>query len=155
MSVLRVLISALSFFAISTAWPVRAEDTSVIDIIVDQARLIRLDTNAVQIIIGNPAVADVAIQGRRLLIVTGKSYGTTNLIALDAEDREILNAKLDVREANSRQVTVYKGAARHSYHCAPNCQRILSIGDDKAQFEQLADTVSKKFSVVNSVIGGN
>jgi hypothetical protein len=32
---------------------------------------------------------------------------------------------------------------------------VLSIGDDKAQFEQLAETVSKKFGVVNSAMGGN
>jgi hypothetical protein len=31
---------------------------------------------------------------------------------------------------------------------------MLSIGDDKAQFEQLADSVSRKFGVVNSAIGG-
>ncbi len=31
---------------------------------------------------------------------------------------------------------------------------MLSIGDDKTQFEQLAETVTKKFGVVNSAIGG-
>lgn len=127
----------------------------LVETTIDEATLIRLDTDAVQLIVGNPAVADANAQNPRLLVITGKSYGATNLIALDSEGREILNARLGVREGDMRQVTLFKGTMRQSLHCAPDCQRTLSVGDDKAQFEQLADTVSKKFGVVNSAIGGN
>lgn len=151
----RVFLSALLIVVTGVIAPSQAGEVVSVDVIIDQARLIRLDSDAVQIIIGNPAIADVAAQAPRLLVVTGKSYGTTNLIALDADDREIFSAKLGVREADMRQVTLYKGTARQSYHCAPDCQRTLSIGDDKSQFEQLAESVSKKFGVVNSAIGGN
>ncbi len=154
MFILRLLVSLLSIVVMCASVPSRAGEAISIDVVIDQARLIRLDVAAAQIIIGNPAIADVAAQGPKLLVVTGKSYGTTNLIALDADDREIFNAQLGVREADIRQVTLYKGTARQSYHCAPDCQRTLSIGDDKSQFEELADTVSKKFGVVNSAIGG-
>ncbi|MGF1619541.1 MAG: pilus assembly protein N-terminal domain-containing protein [Rhodomicrobiaceae bacterium] len=128
------------------------EDTYV-DVIIDQARLIRLKRDTTQIIIGNPAIADASAQDSRLLVITGKSYGMTNLIALDAEGREIFRARLAVREGDARQVTLYRGTSRQSYYCAPDCQRTLSLGDDKAAFEQLAGTVSAKFGVVNSAIG--
>ena len=131
-----------------------AGDPSVVETTIDEATLIRLGRDAAQLIIGNPAIADVSAQGLRLLVVTGKSYGTTNLIALDIEGREIFNARLGVREGDNRQVTVYKGTMRQSLHCSPDCQRTLSIGDDKAQFEQLAETVTRKFGVVNSAVGG-
>jgi hypothetical protein len=133
---------------------VLAEDPSLVETTIDEATLIRLGTDAAQLIVGNPAIADVSAQSPRLLVVTGKSYGATNLIALDSEGREIFNARLGVREGNKRQVTLYKGTLRQSLHCAPDCQRMLSIGDDKTQFEQLAETVTKKFGVVNSAIGG-
>ena len=123
------------------------------DVDIDQARLIRLERDAAQIIVGNPAIADVSAQGSRLLVITGKSYGTTNLIALDARGREIVSARLAVREEDARRVTLYRGTSRQSYHCAPDCQRVLSLGDDKSAFEQLADTVSKKFGVVDAAIG--
>ncbi len=154
MDFLRVLLSA--FLVVWLGVPVAswAGASSVVDVTIDQARLIRLETDAAQIIVGNPAIADVSAQNARLLVVTGKSYGTTNLIALDSEGREIFSARLGVREGEMRQVTLYKGTARQSYHCAPDCQPVLSIGDDKARFEQLADTVSKKFGVVSSAIGG-
>ena len=131
-----------------------AEDPSLVETTIDEATLIRLGTDAAQLIIGNPAIADVSVQSPRLLVVTGKSYGTTNLIALDSAGREIFNARLGVREGDKRQVTLYKGTMRQSLHCAPDCQRMLSIGDDKTQFEQLAETVTRKFGVVNSAIGG-
>jgi hypothetical protein len=130
-----------------------ADGDIYVDVIIDQARLIRLKRDTTQIIIGNPAIADVSAQDSRLLVITGKSYGTTNLIALDAEGREILSARLAVREGDARQVTLYRGTSRQSYHCAPDCQRTLSLGDDKAAFEQLAGTVSAKFGVVNAAIG--
>lgn len=129
-----------------------ADGVGLVDVIVDQARLIRLDQDTTQIIVGNPAIADVSAQDSRILVITGKSYGTTNLIALDKDGREILNARLAVREGDARQVTLYRGTSRQSYHCAPDCQRTLSLGDDKAAFEQLAETVSKKFGVVESAI---
>jgi Pilus formation protein N terminal region len=134
--------------------PVLADDPSLVETTIDEATLIRLGTDVAQLIVGNPAIADVSAQSPRLLVITGKSYGATNLIALDSEGREIFNARLAVHEGDKRQVTLYKGTMRQSLHCAPDCQRMLSIGDDKTQFEQLAETVTRKFGVVNSAIGG-
>ncbi len=138
------------------AWPtgVLADDPSLVETTIDEATLIRLGKDAAQLIVGNPAIADVSAQSPRLLVITGKSYGATNLIALDSEGREIFSARLAVRDGDKRQVTLYKGTMRQSLHCAPDCQRMLSIGDDKTQFEQLAETVTKKFGVVNSAMGG-
>jgi hypothetical protein len=134
--------------------PAAAQNVSAVDVRIDEARLIRLDRDAVQVIVGNPAIADVAAQGSRLLVITGKSYGSTNVIALDAQGREIISAQLGVAPNDARLVTVYRGALRTSLHCTPDCQRTLAIGDDKTQFEQLAESVAKKFGVVNSAVAG-
>jgi hypothetical protein len=154
MDFLRVLLCGLLVVLHGMPKASFAAGSVIVDVTIDQARLIRLKSDAAQIIVGNPAIADVAAQDVRLLVVTGKSYGTTNLIVLDGEGREIFNADLGVREGGVRQVTLYRGTSRQSYYCAPDCQHMLSIGDDKARFEQLADSVSKKFGVVNSAIGG-
>jgi hypothetical protein len=130
-----------------------AETVSVVDVAIDEARLVRLKTDAAEIIVGNPAIADVVAQSSRLLVVTGKSYGSTNVIALDASGQEIYSARLGVKEGDVRLVRIYKGTLRQSLHCAPGCQRTLAIGDDKTQFEQIADTVTKRFKVVQSAMG--
>jgi Flp pilus assembly secretin CpaC len=146
-------ISLISLFGAPSAW---SESRSIdIDVTIDEARLVRLDMDAAQIILGNPVIADVTVQSARLLVVTGKSPGATNVIALDAEGREIVSLRLDVKEGDARLVTVYRGVARQSLHCAPDCQRTLALSDDKSQFEQAADSVTKKFGVVSSAIGGN
>lgn len=155
MASLRYLVPIIMSVNLACSPAIATDKNLPLNIAIDEAKLIRLGEDAAQIIVGNPAIADVTPQSARLLVVTGKSYGTTNLIALNAKGGEILNAKLGVSEGDRSFVTVYKGAVRQSLHCAPNCQRVLSIGDDKTQFEQLADTVSKKFGVVNSAMGGN
>jgi Flp pilus assembly secretin CpaC len=124
-----------------------------VEAVIDEATLVRLDTTPAQLIVGNPAIADVTSMGGRILVVTGKSYGTTNFIALDAAGREILNARVSVANGNAQVVRVYKGTAQMSLHCSPECQRTLTIGDDKTQFEPLAEVMSKKFGVVNSATG--
>ncbi|HKJ63540.1 MAG TPA: pilus assembly protein N-terminal domain-containing protein [Hyphomicrobiales bacterium] len=147
-----LLAGALAFMFLPAN--VMAEDSIALNVAIDQARIIRLQRDAVQIIVGNPAIADVAAQDSRLLVVTGKSFGTTNLIALDQDGAEIFSTQLAVSNGASATVTLYSGTIRRSYHCVPDCQRTLSIGDDKSQFDDLAQAVERKFGVVNSAIGG-
>lgn len=153
----------MSFFRVLCIWMflasaalgpgLRADPLRAIDVIIDQAKLVRLDADTSQIIVGNPAIADVTAQSARLLVITGKSYGTTNLIALDKTGAEIFTTTLAVHEGLNRKVTLYNGTVRRSYHCAPDCQRTLSIGDDRSQFDDLAQSVERKFGVVSSAIG--
>jgi hypothetical protein len=131
-----------------------AEEIGSLTVAIDQAHIIRLQTDADQIIVGNPAIADVAVQGPRLLVVTGKSFGSTNLIVLDRDGAEMFSSQLAVSDGAHATVTLYSGTARRSYHCAPVCQRTLSIADDKTQFDDLAQAVERKFGVVNSAIAG-
>ncbi len=132
----------------------RAETPASFDVRIDEARVIHLDRDAAQIIVGNPSIADVAAQSARLLVVTGKSYGSTNVIALDGSGHEILSARLGVAPNDARLVTVYRGPLRTSFYCTPDCQRMLAIGDDKTQFEQVAEAVAKKLGVANSAVAG-
>src|SRR5262245_19203692 len=50
----------------------------------DQSQLLRLPRPVDHVIIGNASIADVSVQAGNLLIVTGKTFGVTNIIALDA-----------------------------------------------------------------------
>ncbi|MBX2804755.1 MAG: pilus assembly protein N-terminal domain-containing protein [Hyphomicrobiales bacterium] len=146
------LLSTLAFVALPAN--AMAEDRLSLNVAIDQAHIVRLQADAAQIIVGNPAIADVAAQSSRLLVVTGKSFGMTNLIALDVSGAEIYNAEMVVSDEAGATVTLYSGTVRRSYHCAPDCQRMLSIGDDKPQFNDLAEAVERKFGVVNSALAG-
>jgi len=60
-----------------------------VEVIIDEATLLRLDRPAAEIVVGNPSIADVSVQSGRVLIVTGKSFGETNLIVMDADGKVV------------------------------------------------------------------
>ncbi|HEY6383261.1 MAG TPA: pilus assembly protein N-terminal domain-containing protein, partial [Pseudolabrys sp.] len=87
------------------------------------------------IVIGNPLIADATLQSGGILVVTGKGYGTTNLLALDRAGRVLLSRSVQVLGAGTEDVvTVYKGVERESYSCAPNCERRITLGDSPGYF---------------------
>lgn len=116
---------------------VASNPVSAGDLIVryDQSQLLRLPRPASEIIIGNPSIADVSLQGGNLLVVTGKTFGITNVIALDSDRNIIQDQRVIVERDEHRVVNLHKGATRFTYSCSPNCETNLTIGDDKAYFE--------------------
>src|ERR1043166_6009404 len=76
---------------------------------IEQAKLIRLPDKAATIVIGNPLVADITLQPGSLIIVTGKSYGATNFVAMDRNGEVLLERIILVESAADPIVTVYKG----------------------------------------------
>jgi Flp pilus assembly secretin CpaC len=113
----------------------------------DQSQLIRLPRPAAEVIIGNPSIADVTIQGGNLLVVTGKTFGITNIIALDAQRNVIQDQRVIVERDDQRMVVLYKGARRESYTCTPNCSPTITIGDEIGYFEQNTKAAQSKTSV--------
>lgn len=114
----------------------------------DQSQLLRLPRPASEIIIGNPSIADVSLQGGNLLVVTGKTFGITNVIALDADRNVIQDQRVVVERDEHRVVNLHKGGTRFTYSCSPNCETNLTIGDDKTYFEtvQRHNTDKTRFS---------
>lgn len=130
----------------------RADDLQVK---IDEAHLIRLPSSGAEVIVGNPTIADVAVRSSKLLVVTGKSFGFTNVIVLDAQGDEILSTKISVAADVRRMVTLRKGVLRYSLHCTPDCQTPLVVGDDSAYFDTLQKANEGKFSTATSVASGS
>lgn len=117
-----------------SAMPVRADTVTVS---IDQAQILHLPDEVATIVIGNPLIADASLQRGGLLVVTGKSFGETNLLALDRRGQIVMDKSVHVLgPASADLVTVYKGVDRESYSCAPECERRLTLGDDQKYFGQ-------------------
>ena len=104
--------------------------------------------------VGNPSIADVAIQNGKTLVVTGKSFGETNLIVMDADGKVFVNRRLIVQEPRSGFVTVYRGNARQTLHCAPYCTPPLVIGDAPDVFGTISGQITTKQSISQSAAEG-
>jgi Flp pilus assembly secretin CpaC len=102
---------------------------------VDQAQIMRLPEKVSTIVIGNPLIADAALQSGGVLVVTGKGYGSTNLLALDRSGRVVMDKTVQVIGPESHNlVVVYKGVERESYACAPECTPRITLGDSPNYF---------------------
>jgi Flp pilus assembly secretin CpaC len=116
--------------AASSTVPVMAQDSGPVSVKVNMARILRISAPANTVIIGNPKVADVTIQDPQTLVLTGKSYGQTNMIVLDSRGNAIADTMIEVVQGQADTVTVYMGAARTTLACAPVCQPTIMLGDD-------------------------
>lgn len=108
---------------------------------VDQAQLMRVDVPVDAIIIGNPAIADASVYDQTTLIITGKSFGETNMIILDSLGKIVREVNLTITTP-SDTLTMYKGAGRASYTCAPVCEPTLRAGDSVEGFKALQEQVT-------------
>ena len=88
----------------------RAARADTLSINVDQAQIMHLPEKIATIVIGNPLIADATLQSGGILVVTGKGYGATNLLALDRSGRVVMEKTVQVLGAGSGDlVTVYQG----------------------------------------------
>ncbi len=123
-----VLLSA--GIVLGTLAPVAAAESAPVSVQVNMARILRIDAPASTVIIGNPGVADITIQDPQTLVLTGKSYGQTNLIILDAGGNPIADTLIRVTQDLANVVTMYVGDRRQSFSCEPVCQSVIMMGDD-------------------------
>lgn len=113
----------------------------------DQSQLVKLARPAAEIIIGNPSIADVSVQNGNLLVVTGKTFGITNMIILDAQRNVILDQRILVKRDEAKVVNLMRGTQRQSYNCTPQCNPSIVIGDEDAYFESVAKASEKKMGL--------
>ncbi len=115
-----------------------------LDVAIDKAQLVRLPDRVATIVIGNPLIADASLQAGGLMVLTGKGYGATNLIALDRKGQVLLEKTVQVNGPGQDIVVVYKGVNRETYSCAPECNPRITPGDGTQFFSQsLAQTTTR------------
>jgi len=110
----------------------------------DQSQIVRLPGPAADLIVGNASIADVTVHSNNMLVVTGKSFGVTNVIALDAQRNVLSEQRVIVVRDDARIVNLHKGVRRESYNCLSDCNPSLVVGDDNSYFEGVAKAAERK-----------
>ena len=113
--------------------------TDTIKILVNKARMMRLDGNAEVVLVANPEIADVVIDSPDLIFLLGVETGETSLLILDENQNELLNANILViaseekstasaqptkpkKEENVIQVKVLRRGEQTTLNCKPRCE---------------------------------
>jgi len=117
----------------------------------DQARIAKLPDRVATVIVGNPLIADATVQPGGMLIITGKGYGVTNVIALDRSGSVLMEKTIAVEGPRGNVVVVYRGGERETYSCAPQCLRRNTLGDTPDFFQStLTQTVNRNKEAIGA-----
>ncbi len=148
-SLSNAMSALLATAAVLAAVMIEVPQARANDLIVkyDQSQLLRLPRPAAEIIVGNPTIADVSIQGGDMLVVTGKSFGITNIIALDHERKVIQDQRVMVQRDEVKIVNLIKAGKRESYNCSPQCNPTITVGDEKEFFTATAASSDRKIKL--------
>lgn len=136
---LAALLAVLSaFIGVSTAAAAGAIWAPI-----DQGVRINLPAGARDVMIGNPAIADINVVDSRTAVVQGRAYGVTNLIVVDARGRTILDRQVTVSAPDVNRISVYRGPSGgndvphvDNYACAGRCERTPMPGETEIEYNR-------------------
>lgn len=123
---------ALYCTGLATAEP---QNSDLLRVFMNHARVLKLDRPVSKVIVGNATVADATVADPTTIVLTGRSFGTTNLVLLDAEGNAIADERILVSIDEGNTVRVFKQTERSILSCTPNCEQ-------HADFKSTATTTS-------------
>ncbi|PBB38260.1 hypothetical protein CK218_13060 [Mesorhizobium sp. WSM3879] len=93
-----------------------------IEVTMNQAKIVKLSRAADTIVVGNPAIADAAVQDASTVVLTGKGFGVTNLVVLDSDGSPIIDEQVTVVRQAASSVRIYRRAEVQTMSCTPYCE---------------------------------
>lgn len=133
-----IKIAAIGMMALSMSGIAQAQQFTV-----EVNKTKRLNVRgAASLLIGDSRVADATtqpIEGGSLIFISGRSFGTTNILIYDSFGKELYSGDVVVTTNTSNLVSVNRGGATNTYDCAPRCRSVLAVGDDLTYFNSIAE----------------
>ncbi len=108
----------------------------------DKSEIIKLDRDAVKLIVGNPEHLSVLLDTPRVLVLVPRAPGATHFTILDREGQPVMSRHVVVAAASKQYVRVRRScinaaegsncAAQSVYFCPDMCHEIgiTQLGDD-------------------------
>ena len=109
-----------------------AADNNMLRVYMDHARVLKLDRPVSKVIVGNSQVADATVADSKTIVLTGRSFGTTNIVLLDSDGNAIVDERILVSIDEGNTVRVYRQTDRSVLSCTPNCEQHAQQGNAAA-----------------------
>lgn len=117
---IRLALGLLAATAGLAAAPAEAAD--VLKVMMDQAKVLKLEKPVAKVIVGNANIADATVADARTIVLTGRSFGATNLVLLDAQGNTLADRRILVALDENDTLRVYSQTNRTLMSCSPNCE---------------------------------
>lgn len=127
---IRLAIGALLLPSCLAAGVARAEDGEMMRVYMDHARVLKLDRPVSKVIVGNAEVADATVADAKTIVLTGRNFGTTNLVLLDADGNAIVDERILVSIDEGNTVRVFRQTERSVLSCTPICEQHADRGNN-------------------------
>ena len=111
-SLSRWLVAGVAAATMFLAGAASAAET--VSVILDRATVLKMPEKVATVIVGNPLIADVSLQPGGIMVLTGKGFGITNVLALDRSGTVLMEKSLQVLPARDDVIVVHRGAAQES-----------------------------------------
>lgn len=109
-----------------------------IDVTMNQATIVKLARPADTIVIGNPAIADAAVQDATTVVLTGKGFGVTNLVVLDETGSPIIDELVTVSRSTVSSVRIYRRADVQTMSCTPYCESSFKSDSERTSEQEMS-----------------
>jgi hypothetical protein len=130
---MRRMFSSLAAFILVAGTAVPSLAAESFSVPIDQSAVLTLPNGAQNVMIGNPAIADVNMLDTRTAVVLGRGFGVNNMLVIDGRGRTLMNRQIVVSSANAGHVSITRGGGQGpaitSYACASRCERASAPGE--------------------------
>ena len=113
-----VLTAAIALGAAPMASVAQSRTT---DVEIDRVQRIQLRGAASSVIVANPDVADVTVVDASTLFITGRGFGSTELVVVDAIGRTLFQTVVNVTAPAEGHVRVWRGGQSVDMACGASC----------------------------------
>ena len=110
-----------------------ASDDGIMKVFLNHAKVLKLDQPVSKVIVGNSEVADATVADARTIVLTGKAFGTTNLVLLDADGNALLDERILVSIDEGNTVRMFKQTSRTILSCTPTCEEHQALTGGSTQ----------------------
>ena len=115
------LASALSLLAAASA--------GELWVTIDEVTRYQMPDGVGQVVLTNPAVADVQVASATEIMLFGRAPGHTEVLFRAADGSRLGTMRVRVRNPRDGIVTMYRGGERVSLSCADRCEPTMVVGD--------------------------
>lgn len=116
-----VTLPLAGLLAIGLAQPSMADD-GLMRVFLNHAKVLKLDRPVSKVIVGNAKVADATVADAQTIVLTGKAFGTTNLVLLDSDGNALLDERVLVSIDEGNTLRLFRQTTRKVYSCTPACE---------------------------------
>lgn len=108
-----------------------------IEVVMNQAKIVKLTKDAATIVIGNPDIVDATVQDARTVVLTGKGFGVTNLVILDLDGKPVVDEAIFVSRNDDKTLRVYRRSKVQTMSCTPFCEGAYKSGAEQTSEAEL------------------